>query len=1124
MAIAGLEIVFGLGSLLAKHIIESWLGADSQLGKKAAETMIDIFKAEGKRLFGRERQVRDADKLAGAAAARMRKIYELSDLPTNSKEAVAYEVAITLGTVPTDVEFIVAQRMNVAKLREVITNSRPNATRDLSSDEVELYQRLLKEASFAQVQMTSLLESFTGSFASKVLQDTEFLIDSLNKLLREPDRANSEFERKYREAVKRLDRLEIFGLPKLERYSVQQSLSTAYISLDVEPPVVDERLKYAARTVEHLTPKLLINTDAWINENRNRLTFRNINTTRAFERLIVSDFSYTTLARHVFWSRFGARRPNSIESVLAGKRRFVVQGQAGSGKTTLLQWLAVRAASEDFASPLENWNHAIPFFIRLREYAESTFPAPEKFPDKLAPMIIGSMPTHWVHDVLDSGRGLILIDGVDELPSRQRDEMLDRLAELVTAYPTCRYIVSSRPTALKEELWPKWKKWVEDEGFTTTTLRDMDTVLVSRFIEQWHEALASTKTEIEDQQKIRADGPALTSLINGRPPLRRLAKNPLLCAMICALYQERGQNLPNERLKLYEECVEMLLTRRDEGRRIGTGFDYPVLTHPQRLALIQDLAYWMVENGYSDVSAEHVDQRFELKFPALGLTNIKGEQVRRLFIDRTNLLRDPTVERVDFTHLTFQEYLAARQAVEEGDFGVLQQHVADDKWREVIVLAVGIARQKERESLLSSMLEDSHNNSLSPVKRKQPALLALASLETSVSLNPILRERILETASSEIPPSDDDDTKLIASAGDPAIPLLSPKDSYSDEQKTFCIKTLALIGSENAMAQLVKFSTGASASVRQALVVAWDNFDRDKYAQTVLMPFKELALSSGSRPRGIRHLTNVTHLRLGRFPSGSGEIAELEQLTNLESLSISSVQKASDIGALESLKSLRSLALDFVAENSEIADLTAVGKLQQVTELSIHAIAIIASLKPLAKISNLHSLAIGVYRGKVEEFELLKQLDLKTLELATDKTRLNLKSFETLSQLTTLRIQGSIVPESLSALAALSNLSELSLLVDQLDLTQLPALNQLIRLTIALDETTDLTPLKILPSLRSLKIVARNPIYISTLSAVTQITDLDLSNCRVIDTDHISSMTHLSHLVVPDEVEDLPNV
>ena len=83
---------------------------------------------------------------------------------------------------------------------------------------------------------------------------------------------------------------------------------------------------------------------------------------------------------------------------------------------------------------------------------------------------------------------------------------------------------------------------------------------------------------------------------------------------------------------------------------------------------------------------------------------------------------------------------------------------------------MGIARQKERESLLRSMVADSRDTNFSPAERKQPALLALASLETSVSLDPSLREEILGTASSGIPPSDDDDAKLVASAGDPAIP------------------------------------------------------------------------------------------------------------------------------------------------------------------------------------------------------------------------------------------------------------------------------------------------------------------------------------------------------------------
>lgn len=1113
MAVAGAEIFISLGAAIAKHIVKVWLGTKSELGQRAAETMIDLFKSEGKTLFEDHRNLQDTEKLAVAAAARMRSVFEISSLPENSKQAVAYEVALTLGKVPTDVEFIVAQRMSVGRLNKIIIKSRPSATRDFSPDEVELYERLIAEASFAQVQMASLTESFTGTFASKVLQDTELLISTLGKLLREPDKISDEFERKYRESVKKLDRLEVFGLPKLERYSVQQSLSAAYISLDVEPPVLSTEWRVAsAQLAEH---HIIRFSDSLLLTEARPLTtiYRN------FQAHAVQSIPAVIYKQILPWY-MGSRRLNSIESVIAGTHRLVVQGQAGSGKTTLLQWLAVRAASADFTPPLESWNHTIPFFIRLREYGGTTFPSPEKFPEKLAPMIVGSMPDSWVHNVLDCGRGLILIDGVDELPSKERDTMLDRLAELVRVYPTCRYVVSSRPTALKEELWPKWKHWVEDEGFTTATLRDMDSALVTRFIDHWHGALATTKSDFEEQQKIRSDGPALTALINGRPPLKRLAKNPLLCAMICALYQERGQNLPNERLKLYEECVEMLLTRRDEGRRIGTGYDYPPLTHPQRLALIQDLAYWMVENGYSDVPIELADQRFELKFPALGLVNLKGEQVRRLFIDRTNLLRDPTVERVDFTHLTFQEYLAARQAVEEGDFGVLEHHSNDDKWREVIVLAVGIARQKERENLLKAMLASSRMANRSSAERKQLALLALASLETSVSLNPALREEILQSASSEIPPSDDDEAKLVASAGDPAIPLLAPSESYVDEQRIFCIKTLALIGSEHAMIQLAQFATNASVPVRQALVAAWDNFNHDKYAQTVLLPFDEIALHEGTRPRGIRHLKNLVSLHLSRFPSGREEMEELEQLEKLESLSISSVRKTSKIATLASLKTLRCLDLNFITENAEITDLTAVGKLHQITDLSVHAIGISASLKPIAEISNLHNLSIGVYRGKAQEFEALKQLDLTRLEVTTDKTKLNLDPIASLIKLTFLQVQGSIIGKSLSALASLSNLIELVLLVDQLDLTIVPRFDQLTRLTIALGETVDFTPLANLPKLQSLKILSQTTIDISTLGAITQIKELDISNCRLLDSAPLSSMTFLTHLMIPDDLED----
>ena len=78
-----------------------------------------------------------------------------------------------------------------------------------------------------------------------------------------------------------------------------------------------------------------------------------------------------------------------------------------------------------------------------------------------------------------------------------------------------------------------------------------------------------------------------------------------------------------------------------------------------------------------------------------------GEQVRRFFVERTSLLREPVSQRVDFPHRTFQEYLAALAAVDASDFGLLKSKAKDDQWRETIILAAGEARPKEHARISS---------------------------------------------------------------------------------------------------------------------------------------------------------------------------------------------------------------------------------------------------------------------------------------------------------------------------------------------------------------------------------------------------------------------------------------
>jgi predicted NACHT family NTPase len=49
-------------------------------------------------------------------------------------------------------------------------------------------------------------------------------------------------------------------------------------------------------------------------------------------------------------------------------------------------------------------------------------------------------------------------------------------------------------------------------------------------------------------------------------------------------------------------------------------------------------------------------------------------------MERSGLLREPAAGRVDFVHRTFQEYLAAKAAVDNDEIGQLVANAHDDQW------------------------------------------------------------------------------------------------------------------------------------------------------------------------------------------------------------------------------------------------------------------------------------------------------------------------------------------------------------------------------------------------------------------------------------------------------------
>ena len=221
----------------------------------------------------------------------------------------------------------------------------------------------------------------------------------------------------------------------------------------------------------------------------------------------------------------------------------------------------MRSAQKDFIGNLVGWNETTPFFIRLRQCADTGLPAPEDFPKFVSTIVAGAMPRGWVHEQLKSGRAVVLIDGLDELGRSMRAKVRSWLRELTKTYEGVKYVISSRPYAIEED-------WMQAEGFTSAELLPMELPDINSFIDQWHEAVREQLQDEEAKSKMTPLGNNLKDTVRDKAQIRKLSTNPLLCAMLCALNRDRQEQLPSDRIELYEACFRMLVDRRDVERGV----------------------------------------------------------------------------------------------------------------------------------------------------------------------------------------------------------------------------------------------------------------------------------------------------------------------------------------------------------------------------------------------------------------------------------------------------------------------------------------------------------------------------------------------------------------------------
>lgn len=954
-------LLIGLGSSIAKAILKLWL-KEHTLAQDLSIGLVEILRSQTSDVLAQQRAKRQFEEIGERVAMSLEPLIasEGLSITDSGKTAVVLAVANVLESVKLDAALLASRNLDPVDVTDLMKANGADFRKDFNSTEEALYLRLLSEVAQYVVDIASQLPSFTERTLSEVLKREDQILRNAETILEEVRRIRmtsegrssdleaTRFEEQYRrQVIRKLDEIELFGVD-LSSTSKRHRLSMAYISLDVSQQLRQLPLRTS--------------------------TGNRLNATEA------DDDADQNLV--------------SVEDALSASRRLLIKGGAGSGKTTLLQWVAVRSASKDFQGSLSSWNDTIPLFVRLRHHANGALPTPELIPGLVAPGIADTMPRNWVHRKMESGGAILLVDGLDEMNSATRGAVGEWIKDILDAYPDCRCIITTRPHAVDSD-------WLRDWRFESAELQPMTVEDISAFIDHWHSAVSERIQDPTGIDEVKGLAHELKMVVKINSAIRGLATSPLLCAMLCALHRDRNRQLPSDRVELYEACCHALIERRDMERRLDLS-DYPKLTYRQKRVLLEDLAYWLILNGWSEVEMARAEQRLSKKLPELSgsASSLVASQVRRLLVERSGIIREPTLGYLDFTHRTFQEFLAACSIVQQDDLGILLKHAAEVQWQEVMVLAVGIASRKGREELLRGLIE---RGDTSELDRHQLYLLALACLETTVEISCDLQSMVESRLEQLPPPQSRREAKALAAAGDLCVSFLGRFSQRKSSIAASCVRALGLIGSDAALEVLPHFCERLPQSVIRELLMAWDNFDEAAYGEKVirrlLQRARRLRLPSAFylerlvryglvnasslvienceelHPQWFDLLDEITQLELrvnhewtdlrpisslygiellmiDRF-YGIQSLRSLDQLKGLRWLDINSCIHVESLSPLAELHNLRSL---MIAGMPLISDLGPIGEMQELTSLQIQHCTEISDLGPLTRLRNLKTL------------------------------------------------------------------------------------------------------------------------------------------------------------------------
>ncbi|MEO1209330.1 MAG: NACHT domain-containing NTPase [Cyanobacteria bacterium J06638_20] len=374
----------------------------------------------------------------------------------------------------------------------------------------------------------------------------------------------------------------------------------------------------------------------------------------------------------------GEIREEQIPGLEAVERhsKLMILGKPGAGKTTFLKHLAMQCIGGEFQGD------RIPLFVTLKEFAE-THGQPDlltyleslvvpfgKFQNSASGNAPKSLPT-----LLSEGQALILLDGLDEVREADASRVLHQVKHFSERHPHNALVMTCRIAARDYTF----------ESFTEVEVADFNDRQIAEVSESWFRCR---------QDEVKAE--RLLTALKENPPIRDLASSPLLLTLLCLVFEDSGE-FPANRAELYENGVDVLLKKWDVKRNIERDQVYKKLSLRRKEDLLSQIAYRTFEAGqyfFKKKELERQIQDFIEHLPGASTDEQTLELDSEAVLKSIEAQHGLFVERArgiySFSHLTFHEYFAAREIKEKARFTALAAHITEKRWREVVLLTIGM--------------------------------------------------------------------------------------------------------------------------------------------------------------------------------------------------------------------------------------------------------------------------------------------------------------------------------------------------------------------------------------------------------------------------------------------------